>query len=275
MTARRTTRLTALLVLPAALTLGVAVPALAHDGHAAGSTTKAADGDTYQIDLEQLNDSGASGTAMVSTEGRKLTVKIEAEGLVPGMPHAQHIHGSTDGHDFRCPDKSADKDGDGIVSTAEGVPMYGDINISLTTKGDTSKDSGLAVDRMPVADKDGKLSYSRTINVSQAVADHIKDLHVVQHGIDPNGNAKYDFGKGKSELDPKLPQEATAPASCGMVKGAAVGSMPAGGVETGGGSTEGVESPGLLAAGGVAVLAAGGLFAARRRIRVADVRHDG
>ncbi|MCM2413545.1 hypothetical protein [Streptomyces sp. RKAG290] len=275
MTARRTTRLTALLVLPAALTLGVAVPALAHDGHAAGSTTKAADGDTYQIDLEQLNDSGASGTAMVSTEGRKLTVKIEAEGLVPGMPHAQHIHGSTDGHDFRCPDKSADKDGDGIVSTAEGVPMYGDINISLTTKGDTSKDSGLAVDRMPVADKDGKLSYSRTIPVSQAVADHIKDLHVVQHGIDPNGNAKYDFGKGKSELDPKLPQEATAPASCGMVKGAAVGSMPAGGVETGGGSTEGVESPGLLAAGGVAVLAAGGLFAARRRIRVADVRHDG
>ncbi|MEV7401604.1 hypothetical protein AB0N93_14550 [Streptomyces sp. NPDC091267] len=275
MTARRTTRLTALLVLPAALTLGVAVPALAHDGHAAGSTTKAADGDTYQIDLEQLNDSGASGTAMVSTEGRKLTVKIEAEGLVPGMPHAQHIHGSTDGHDFRCPDKSADKDGDGIVSTAEGVPMYGDINISLTTKGDTSKDSGLAVDRMPVADKDGKLSYSRTIAVSQAVADHIKDLHVVQHGIDPNGNAKYDFGKGKSELDAKLPQEATAPASCGMVKGAAVGSMPAGGVETGGGSTEGVESPGLLAAGGVAVLAAGGLFAARRRIRVADVRHDG
>lgn len=273
MTARRTTRLTALLVLPAALTLGVAVPALAHDGHAAGSTTKAVDGDSYQIDMKQLNDSGASGTALVSVEGSKLTVKIEAEGLVPGMPHAQHIHGSTDGHDFRCPDKSADKDGDGIVSTAEGLPAYGDINISLTTKGDTSKNSGLAVDRMPVAGKDGKLSYSRTITVSQAVADHIKDLHVVQHGIDPNGNSKYDFGKGKSELDPKLPQEATAPASCGMVKGAAVGSMPVGGVETGSGSTQGVESPGLLAAGGAAVLAAGGLFAVRRRIRVADVRH--
>ncbi|NEE50180.1 hypothetical protein G3M55_36935, partial [Streptomyces sp. SID8455] len=79
-------------------------------------------------------------------------------------------HGSTDGHDFRCPDKSADKDGDGIVTTAEGLPTYGDINISLTTKGDTSKDSGLAVDRMPVADKNGKLTYSRTITVSQDVA---------------------------------------------------------------------------------------------------------
>lgn len=274
MNARRSTRLTALLAVPAALTLCAAVPAMAHDGHVAGSTTKAAAGDTYQIDLNQLNNSGASGTALVSVEGDKLTVKIEAEGLVPGQPHAQHIHGSTDGHDFHCPDMSADKDGDGIVSTAEGLPVYGDINISLTTKGDTSKDSGLAVDRMPVADKDGKLSYSRTIPVSHAVVEHIKDLHVVQHGIDPNGNAKYDFGKGKSELDPKLPQEATAPASCGMVKGAAVGSMPAGGVETGGGSTAGVESPGLFAAGGAAVLAAGGLFVVRRRTRAADARHD-
>lgn len=271
--ARRTTRLAALFVLPAALTLGVAAPALAHEGHPAG-TTKAAEGDTYQIDLEQLNDSGASGAALVSLEGDKLTVKIEAQGLVPGQPHAQHIHGSTDGHDFRCPDKSADKDGDGIVTTAEGLPTYGDINISLTTKGDTSKDSGLAVDRMPVADKNGKLTYSRTITVSQDVADHLKDLHVVQHGIDRNNDGKYDFGAGKSELDPKLPQEATAPANCGMVKGAAVGSMPVGGVETGGGTTRGVESPGLLAAGGAAVLAAGGLFAVRRRTRTTDAGHN-
>ncbi|MFJ1862918.1 hypothetical protein ACIOHA_37115 [Streptomyces anulatus] len=274
MIASRTTRLAALFVLPAAFTLGVATPAPAHEGHATG-TTKAADGDTYQIDLEQLNDSGASGAALVSLEGDKLTVKIDAQGLVPGQPHAQHIHGSTDGHDFRCPDKSADKDGDGIVTTAEGLPQYGDINISLTTKGDTSKDSGLAVDRMPVADKDGRLTYSRTITVSQDVADHLKDLHVVQHGIDRNDDGKYDFGAGKSELDPKLPQEATAPANCGMVKGAAVGSMPVGGVETGGGTTRGVESPGLLAAGSAAVLAAGGLFAVRRRPRTSAVRHDG
>ncbi|MER7037763.1 hypothetical protein [Streptomyces microflavus] len=273
MIARRTTRLAALFVLPAALTLGVAAPALAHEGHPAG-TTKAAEGDTYQIDLEQLNGSGASGAALVSLEGDKLTVKIEAQGLVPGQPHAQHIHGSTDGHDFRCPDRSADKDGDGIVTTAEGLPTYGDINISLTTKGDTSKESGLAVDRMPVADKNGKLTYSRTITVSQDVADHLKDLHVVQHGIDRNNDGKYDFGAGKSELDPKLPQEATAPANCGMVKGAAVGSMPVGGVETGGGTTRGVESPGLLAAGGAAVLAAGGLFAVRRRTRTTDAGHN-
>ncbi|MFG2812732.1 hypothetical protein [Streptomyces sp. NPDC048410] len=267
MTAPRTARLTTLIVLPAALCLAAAIPAAAHPGHPAG---KAADGSqSYQVDLEQLNDSGAHGTAMLTLDGRELNVKIDASGLVPGQPHAQHLHGSTDGHDFHCPDASADKNGDGIVTTAEGLPAYGDINISLTTKGDTSKKSGLDVTRMPAADKDGKLSYERTLTVSQQVADHIKDLHVVQHGIDPNGNDTYDFGKGKSELDPKLPQEATAPASCGMVAGAAVGSMPVGGVETGSAGTQGVESPGLFAAGGAALLGAAALGVTARRRRTA------
>ncbi|MFL1901243.1 hypothetical protein ACJWDR_19325 [Streptomyces tauricus] len=260
MTHTRIRRLTTFLAVPAAITLAAAAPAFAHDGHDSHT-----EGHSYQVDLKQLNDSGAHGTAMLQLDGTRLTVKIEASGLVPGQPHAQHIHGSTTGHDFHCPDASADKNGDGIVTTAEGLPAYGDINISLTTKGDTSKDSGLAVDRMPAADKEGKLSYSRTITVSQQVADHIKDLHVVQHGIDPNNNGKYDFGKGKSELDPKLPQEATAPADCGMLQGASVGSMPSGGVETGSGSTQGIESPGVMAAGGAAVLSAGVLFAVRRR----------
>lgn len=215
MTAKRSTRLVALLAVPAALTLSVAAPALAHDGNDSGSQTR--HGRDYQVTLLPLNDSGALGTAQLTLQGRQLTVKIESQGLVPGQPHAQHIHGSTTGHEFTCPDTSADKNGDGIVSTAEGLPAYGDINISLTTKGDTSKASGLAVDRMPVADKNGNLSYARTITVSQAVADHISRLHVVQHGIDPNGNGMYDFGKGKSELDPKLPQEATAPANCGTI----------------------------------------------------------
>lgn len=264
MTAQRTARMTALLAVPAALSLAAATPALAHDGHHSGASKAGSADQTYQINLEPLNKSGSQGTALLSLDGTKLTVKIEAKGLVPGQPHAQHIHGSTDGHDFHCPDASADKNGDGIVTTAEGLPAYGDINISLTTKGDTSKKSGLDVKRMPAAKEDGTLSYSRTITVSKDVADHIKDLHVVQHGIDPNNNNEYDFGKGKSELDPKLPQEATAPANCGMVKGAAVGSMPVGGVETGTGSTQGMESPGLIAGGTAALLAAGGLFAVRR-----------
>ncbi|WP_432184251.1 LPXTG cell wall anchor domain-containing protein [Streptomyces tendae] len=240
---RRTARIAVLAALPAAVALSAAAPALAADSQA------------YQINLEQLNGSGATGTAMVSLEGTKLTVKIQAEGLTPGAPHAQHIHGSTKGMDFHCPDASADKSGDGIVSTVEGLPAYGDINISLTTSGDTSKDSGLAVDRMPTADKDGKLSYERTIDVSQDVADHFKDLHIVQHGIDVNDNGKYDADAGKSELDPKLPLEATAPASCGMVHGASIGEMPEGGVETGTAAT-GDDSHQMMALGGAGLMAA-------------------
>ncbi|MFI0713588.1 hypothetical protein ACH4SK_23610 [Streptomyces inhibens] len=254
MTAQRSTRLAALLALPVALALSAAAaPALAAEK-------------AFQINLKQLNSSGGSGTAMLSLNGNQLTVKIESEGLVPGQPHAQHIHGSTDGHDFQCPDASADTDGDGIVNNTEATVHYGDINITLTTEGDTSPDSGLAVDRMPKADAQGKLSYERTIPVSQDVVDHIKDLHVVQHGIDPNGNKKYDFGAGKSELDPKLPQEATAPAVCGIVEGAAVGSIPVGGVETGGGTADSSELPAaLVGAGGLALVAATGALVVRRR----------
>ncbi|MEU6083662.1 hypothetical protein [Streptomyces sp. NPDC047108] len=230
------------------------------------------------MELKPLNDSGGTGMAMLHLEGDKLTVKIESEGLTPGQPHAQHIHGATDGHDFHCPEGSDDKDGDGIVSTAEGIPDYGDINISLTTSGDTSKDSGLAVDRMPAADARGHLTYERTLTVSQDVAEHLQDLHIVQHGIDPNGNKKYDFGKGKSELDAKLPQEATAPAVCGIVEGAAIGSVPVGGVETGTGAGDpATGTPSVVAmAGGIALLGAAGVLTAARhravRVRVSTRR---
>ncbi|MEX2971576.1 hypothetical protein [Streptomyces sp. C184] len=259
MIAKRTSRLAVLVALPAALAL------------TAGASSQAvAEGNgAYQINLSQLNNSGSKGTAMLSLKGHELTVKIESEGHVPGQPSAQHLHGSTDGHDFHCPDPSADTNGDGVINNTEATVDYGNINISLTTKGPTdAMGSGLAVDRMPVADAQGKLSYERTIPVSQAVVDHIKDLHIVQHGIDRNNNKKYDFeGAGKSELDPKLPQEATAPTNCGEVQGAAVGSIPVGGVETGTGPVEEKAMPAaMIGVGGAAfVVATGALALVRRR----------
>lgn len=235
----------------------------------AGATSASA-ADTYQIQLAPLNDSGAAGTAVLTTEGNQLTVEVNATGLLPGQPHAQHVHGDTDlDQDYMCPTPAADADGDGVVSTAEGLPDYGDIFISLTTSGDTSKESGLAVDRMPAADANGNLSYSRTIEVDQATLDAIQNLHVVQHGIDRNGNGEYDVdGAGVSELDPALPQEATAPASCGMIVGSNIKALPEGGVQTGGGDTSGTESAGLAAVGGASLVAAAGGIALLRRRRV-------
>lgn len=255
----------ALLALPVALLTPLALPgaALAQDLR----TEAGADGSTqnYSVELEPLNDSGVSGTALLTLRGHKLTVRIEAEGMVPNAPHAQHIHGSTDkAHDFVCPSMADDKNGDGILTVTEGTAKYGDINIPLTTKGDTSLASALAVDRMPKADERGWLRYERTIEVSDAVAVNLKNLHVVQHGIDVNDNGKYDFdGAGKSELKASIPQEATAPATCGMLAGS---TMPEGGMETGNAGTAGLEGAGVLALGGVALVGAASLgYAARRR----------
>ncbi|SDQ34273.1 hypothetical protein [Quadrisphaera sp. DSM 44207] len=224
--------------------------------------------ETYQVQLQELNGTGSSGTAVLTLDGDRLTVTIDAKGLVPGAPHAQHIHGSTDlSTDFSCPTMAADANQDGVLTTAEGLKDYGDIHISLTTSGDTSKSSGLAVDRFPTADAQGNLAYERTIEVDDATAKAITNLHVVQHGIDVNGNGTYDVeAAGASELDPALPQEATAPASCGMVTGSHVTAMPAGGVQTGGGDTGAVDTGALLGgAGALAAAAAGALVLARRR----------
>ncbi|MFI8387848.1 hypothetical protein [Streptomyces sp. NPDC085540] len=268
MIVKRAGRHVVLAAIPAAvaLTLGLSGPALAEGGKA------------YQIDLAQLNNSGSSGTVMLTLKGNQLTVQIESKGMVPGQPSAQHLHGSTKGHDFKCPDATDDKDGDGILSNTEATHDYGDINISLTTGGDTKPTSGLDVLRMPVADAQGTIRYKRTIEVGQDVVTHLKDLHVVQHGIDKNKNKKYDFeGAGKSELDPKLPQEATAPTNCGEVKGAAVGSIPVGGIETGGGAEEHTAVP-VTVRDGVAMtvlaVVAGAVIIGRKRAGVGPVRQE-
>ncbi|MEH0985845.1 hypothetical protein [Micromonospora sp. CPCC 205556] len=253
----------ALLALPAAA-LVLAFPGVAH-----------AD-ESVQVTLQDLNETGATGTAtLTATSGGDLKIMIRSKGMTPNSPHAQHVHGAANGMDFHCPDKSADANGTGFVSTEEGLKMYGDIFISLTTTGDTTKASGLAVDRMPKADAQGNLTYQRTIPAAELPAgtiEHLKDLHLVQHGIDANDNGKYDMeALGESTFAKSIgvngiPAEATDPATCGMVSGAAAGSVPAGGVDTGDGSTSDSPSMTLFGVGAFALLGAAGAFAARRRL---------
>jgi hypothetical protein len=173
--------------------------------------------DMFQADLAPLNNSGASGTANLALEGDQLTADIASEGLAPGLPHAQHIHGLEQAMS-ECPTLANDQDGDGLVNTTEGEPSYGPILTSLTTEGDTSPESGLAVDRFPVANENGSLTYGRTFEVPSNVAERLGDFAIVQHGVDLNGNGVYDEeAAGPSDLDPSLPQEATIPANCGVI----------------------------------------------------------
>ena len=263
----RSTTTKAFIALPAALALSLIT------GPAAFAAQN------YQIDLRDTmdNNSGSQASANVRINGDRMTVSIEGTGFTPKSPHAQHFHGSFDAaKDFTCPTSDADKNGDGQVDTAEGLPAYGDIVISLTTKGDTSPDSGLAVDRMPVADANGSLSYKRTFDLPAGAGSALRNLHIVQHGLDANGNDKYDMeALGESAFAKSLgvegiPEEATNPATCGTISGASAGAAPTGGVETGTGSSEGPESLALFALGGVALAGMGGALAYRRRLGLAD-----
>ena len=206
---------------------------------------------TYQATLDQLNGSGASGNATVTVNGDQVTVNIETSGLAPNQPHAQHIH---IGGQNVCPPASADKNGDGITTVVEGMPFYGGVKVALTTKGDTSMNSGFAVPRMPVADANGNVSYSRTFTLPQGVSpSDIANGVIVQHGIDLNNNGKYDGVK--STAMPALPQEATVPADCGKLVAV---SMP---------NTGGPSSTTLALLGGAALISLGAAagFVARRR----------
>jgi hypothetical protein len=88
----------------------------------------------------------------------------------------------------------------------------------LTTTGDTSPDSALAVNRFPVANSVGFMGYNRNIAVPDSVRKNLGKFAIVQHGVDLNHNGRYDFeSAGASELDPSLPQEATIPANCGVI----------------------------------------------------------
>jgi hypothetical protein len=173
-------------------------------------------GDHFKADLKPLNRSGAEGHAMLEKEGnKKIETEIHTKGLAPKLPHAQHIHGFKKAVS-ECPTLAL-SGRDNLITTVEGVPAYGPIQVSLTTTGDTSPNSGLAVDRFPVANAKGTVEYERTLMVSANVAKNLGKKAIVQHGVDLNDNGKYDFEAGKSELDPSLPQEATIPATCGVI----------------------------------------------------------
>jgi hypothetical protein len=222
---------------------------------------------------------GATGQGMVEISGTKLSFTLAAKGLLAGdaAPHAAHIHFGADAR-HECPaaadNNAAALDGEtnpgDHFTTTEGAPAYGDIVVSLTKSGDTSPASGLAVDRFGTGDD---IKYSRgDVTVTEDVAQAILDgkAVVVVHGVDYDGDGAYSAGdRGVSDLDPKLPGEATDPAICGVLTASQMSDMPAGGVSTGGGSTTGIENVGLIGLGALAVAGGGAaVVVARRRTSI-------
>lgn len=224
--------------------------------------------ETYTATLTQANDSGASGTANITLDGNEATITIDGRNFFEGFPHAMHIHGEA-GQDNVCGPlnigdeggEALDVDGDGIISVSEAVPNYGGIAVSLTTEGDTSPDSGLAVDRFPTS---GTLDYERTFELPEEVASDLSDYHIVVHATDLNDSGEIGDSDIESDLDPELDMEATAPAACGQIVASA-----AGGVATGAGGTAGTSTDttgaATLAAGLIALAGFGVVRETRRR----------
>ncbi len=221
----------------------------------------------YQADLQPLNDSGASGNFMVKLKGDTVKVTGSVSGLATTFkdnpyPHVQHIHISGQG---KCPTSSADTNGDGIVDTVEGQPAYGKVGTTLSLEGETS---AKAATNTKTAPSGGSYEYSRTFTLGADTVQSLKDgtAVVVVHGLDPAGLSE-EAKSAKSNLAPKLPLAATAPAACGALTASQMEEMPSGSVDTGGGSTSGIEAPWMLGLGSAALLAAGGTaFATRKRL---------
>ncbi|TFD05837.1 hypothetical protein E3T28_00365 [Cryobacterium sinapicolor] len=248
---------TALWCVPA-FALGVAVltsgPAFAATGDA-----------SYQGTLDAINGSNGSGTVSVEVSGDQATVTQTVTGLAETFdgkpyPHVQHIHIGAKGE---CPTTAADTNGDGVISTTEGQPSYGEIGTTLSTSGDTSPAAGTD---LTLAGMGANYDYNRTFTLDAATAASLEagTAVVVVHGLDPATLTKA-AQDAKSDLVPSLPLAATSPALCGALS-ASQANMPDGGVETGGGSTSSGADMGLLALGAGALTAAGGAVMIRRRL---------
>jgi hypothetical protein len=210
---------------------------------------------------------------MATVSGTTLEFTLAAQGLLDGAPHAAHIHFGADARNV-CP-TDADNSAAALpgetneaehFTTSEGAPAYGDIVVSLTLEGDTSPGSGLAVDRFAAT---GDFDYMRAdAQITEEVGAAITSgkAIVVVHGVDYDGDGTYSTGeRGPSDLDPSLPGEATDPALCGVLNASQMSDMPAGGVDTGAGSTAGTENAGLIGLGAAAVVGGGIALVARRR----------
>lgn len=105
------------------------------------------------VDLEELNSSGVTGSATVTAVEQRPSASLDrGSGMTPNSPHAQLLDGSPTARTFT------------------------DVVTSLTTEGDTTLDSMLAVDRFPVADAEGNLLYERTISAADLPGRRAREL---------------------------------------------------------------------------------------------------
>ncbi len=167
---------------------------------------------------DRAADSGSdvSGTARLVRQGDgRLSVRVTVRGASPDLPHLMHIHGTEQAR-AECPtivDASGGVD-DRLIETVDGLDRYGPIQVTFATSGDTSPASGLALDRAPVANRNGTIQYSRTVTIPVPIGMRLDDMHVVVHGEDLDDDGSYDPGPITAL---GAPLEAELPVACGEI----------------------------------------------------------
>ena len=152
--------------------------------------------------------------------------------------------------------------------------MYGDVILLLTTKGDTSASGGLAVfTASPLRTRTATCPTAAPSSCrSRAPEPSSRTCTSSSTDSTPTTTASTTSRHWASPTLAKslgvngLPEEATNPATCGTVTSASTGEMPSGGVDTGDGTTDGIEAAGTFGLAGAAFAAAGGVLLYRRRL---------
>jgi hypothetical protein len=196
----------------------MAVTGVATAGHNEANTRQHHKAKLKPVPHDPQADHGSNvrGKAHVMRQGDRIKVKLRAHGLSPNLPHAVHIHGKDAGELAFCPgaNRRTGIAHDGLIETAEGVPDYGPVQVSFTTRGDTSEKSLLALNRFPTARSNGKLTYKRSFSIPSAIAQRLEEKHIVIHGDDLDRDGKY--GGRITALG--APLEAELPVACGELR---------------------------------------------------------
>jgi hypothetical protein len=135
------------------------------------------------------------------------TVTVDTNRLLDAS-HLMHIHGGTG----NCPTAAEAHVANGhqFISAKAADPVYGGVVASLTQTGDTSPSVHLVSKLYPAV---GTIRYKRTFTLAPGVAGELRQglAVIVVHGIDYNGNGRYDNVLGPGG-------EASAPALCGPLE---------------------------------------------------------
>lgn len=122
----------------------------------------------FHVLLGALNNSGVSGSGLLTLEDGTLHVMIEATGLEPNRTHPHHIHGFEDFQQSLCP--TPDMAGeDGLIEFADGLPAYGPVALNLAPPSEVGED--------------GTLSYNQSFDLAEEELENWNIETLVSHTI--------------------------------------------------------------------------------------------